>query len=280
MPFLAPKFRFALKAFAVLALAVAAAGATVMYGGLYDVSAIHQHTRPVHWALEIGMRESVKLRARFVKVPPLDDPALAQRGADLYRESCLKCHGAPGIAPEPFARGLMPVPNNLVQTALQWTPAEMYWVTRNGLKMTAMPAWEYRYPDADLWALVAFLLRMPKLTVADYAALKKEDARPGWNPDQAAGAGDAKRGPIILHQYGCTSCHRIPGVVGAFAYVGPPLNGIASRKYLGGRLPNTPENLVRWIRDPKGINPATLMPVVEVTEPHARDIAAYLATLH
>lgn len=161
MPFLAPKFRFALKAFAGLALAVAAAGATVMYGGLYDVSAIHQHTRPVHWALEIGMRESVKLRARFVKVPPLEDPSLAQRGADLYRESCLKCHGAPGIAPEPFARGLMPVPNNLVQTALEWTPAEMYWVTRNGLKMTAMPAWEFRYPDGDLWALVAFLRLMP-----------------------------------------------------------------------------------------------------------------------
>ena len=280
MPFLASKFRFALKAFAVLAAAGAAAGLGVTYFGLYDVSAIHQHTRPVHWALEIGMRESVKLRARAVKVPELDDPALAQRGADLYRESCLKCHGAPGVAPEPFARGLMPVPNNLAQSSLEWTPAELYWVTRNGLKMTAMPAWEFRYPDADLWAIVAFLRLMPKLTAAEYAALKKADAAPAWNPDHASAAGDAKRGPIVLHQYGCTSCHRIPGVVGAISYVGPPLDGIASRKYLGGRLPNTPENLVRWIRDPKSVNPATLMPNVEVTENHARDIAAYLATLH
>ena len=86
-----------------------------------------------------------------------------RRGFAHYRDSCLKCHGAPGVAPEPFARGLMPLPNNLAQTALESTPAEMYWVTKNGLKMTAMPAWEFRYPDEDLWAIVAFLRRLPKL---------------------------------------------------------------------------------------------------------------------
>ncbi len=274
---LAQKYQFALKALAVLAIAATVAVLGMIFSGAYDVSAIHQHIRPVHWALDTGMRQAVKLRARFVTAPALEDPALALRGAQLYRESCLKCHGAPGIAPEPFARGLMPVPNNLVQSALEWTPAELYWVTRNGLKMTAMPAWEFRYPDADLWAIVAFLRLMPKLTVAEYAALPRANAETVWNPSQAAG--DPKRGAITLHQYGCTSCHRIPGVVGAMAYVGPPLDGIAGRKYLGGRLPNTPENLVRWIRDPKSVNPATLMPVVDVTEAHARDIAAYLATL-
>ena len=273
---LAPKHRFALRVVAALALAAALALLATMYSGLYDVTAVRQHTKPVHWALDTGMRRAVQAHARGTQVPPLEDPALAQRGFALYRASCLQCHGAPGVAPEPFARGLMPLPNNLAQTALEGTPAELYWVTKNGLKMTAMPAWEFRYADEDLWAIVAFLRMLPKLTAAEYAALKGEVIP----RQEKATTPDAKRGATALLQYACTSCHRIPGIVGADTHVGPPLKGIASRKYLAGRLPNTPENLVRWIRDPKSVNPATLMPNVEVTEAHARDIAAYLATLH
>jgi mono/diheme cytochrome c family protein/cytochrome c551/c552 len=277
---LAQKHRFALRALAGLAATAAIAGLAMIYSGAYDVSAIRQHTHPVHWALDTAMRQAVKLRARGVKTPPLDDPALAQRGAVLYRGSCLQCHGAPGIAPEPFARGLMPLPNSLAQTALERTPAEMYWVTKNGLKMTGMPAWEYRYADEELWAIVAFLRQLPKLTVESYEALaKKEHQEKKDAPTQAVTSPDARRGAVALNQYACTSCHRIPGIVGATAHVGPPLEGIAGRKYLAGRLPNTPENMLRWIREPKSVNPATLMPDLDVTEAHARDIAAYLATL-
>jgi mono/diheme cytochrome c family protein len=254
-----------------------AAVLAVVFSGAYDVSALHQHTRPVHWALETSMRQGVKLRARNIQAPPLDDPALAGRGLAHYRASCARCHGAPGVAPEPFARGLMPLPNNLAQTALEWTAAELFWVTKHGLKMTGMPAWEYRYPDEELWAIVAFLKLQPKLTAQAYQALATQDVEKRAGP--APAAADARRGAIALHQYACTSCHRIPGIVGAMANVGPPLEGIARRKYLGGRLPNTPENLVRWIRDPKSVSPATLMPDLDVTETHARDIAAYLATL-
>lgn len=265
---------------AALALAAAAVLLGAVYSGAYDVSALHQHTRPVHWALDTGMRQAVRLRARNVSVPPLDDPALAQRGFRHYRDSCLKCHGAPGVAPEPFARGLMPQPNNLAQSALEWTPAELYWVTKNGLKMTGMPAWEYRYPDEELWAIVAFVQQLPKLTVETYSGFEKKPLN--GKREQATPStisADPRRGALALQQYACTTCHRIPGIVGATAHVGPPLEGIASRKYLAGRLPNTPANLVRWIRDPQGVNPATLMPNLEVTEAHALDIAAYLATL-
>ncbi|MEK6244670.1 MAG: c-type cytochrome [Pseudomonadota bacterium] len=278
---MAPKYRFALQTFSALSIAAAIALLGAIYTGAYDVTATHQHTRPVHWALDTAMRQAVRLRAKGVKVPVLDDPALAQRGFVHYRGSCLQCHGAPGVAPEPFARGLMPLPNSLAQTALEWTSAELYWVTRSGLKMTGMPAWEFRYPDEDLWAIVAFVKLLPKLTAADYAAMDRgssEKSTSRWTGDLPT-AGDARRGAIALQQYACTSCHRIPGMVGAAAHVGPPLEGIASRKYLAGRLPNTPENMIRWIREPKNISPATLMPDLDVTEHHARDIAAYLATL-
>ena len=91
--------------------------------------------------------------------------------------------------------------------------------------------------------------------------------------------GDAARGPELMRKYGCQSCHTIPGVVGANGLVGPPLAGIASRSYIGGVLPNAPDNMLRWIRDPKAVSPLTAMPNTGVTASDARHIAAYLYTL-
>ena len=91
--------------------------------------------------------------------------------------------------------------------------------------------------------------------------------------------GDPSRGPDLMRKYGCQSCHTIPGVVGANGLVGPPLAGIASRSYIGGVLPNAPDNMLAWIQDPKRVDPKTAMPNVGVTPSDARHIAAYLYTL-
>lgn len=82
---------------------------------------------------------------------------------------------------------------------------------------------------------------------------------------------------ILLH--GCGSCHHIPGVRGAVSWVGPPLTAWARRGYVAGRLPNTPENLVPWLRDPQSISPGSAMPNLGLSEAEARDAAAYLYTV-
>lgn len=91
--------------------------------------------------------------------------------------------------------------------------------------------------------------------------------------------GDPHRGAELIRQYGCGSCHLIPGVGGAEGMVGPPLEHLASRTHLAGRLENDVPNLMRWIRHPQQVEPGNLMPEMGVTEAHARDIAAYLYTL-
>jgi cytochrome c2 len=91
--------------------------------------------------------------------------------------------------------------------------------------------------------------------------------------------GEPGRGPVLIRKYGCQTCHTIPRVPGADGMVGPPLDRLAGRTYLAGRLPNTPQNLMRWIRDPQGISPGTAMPQMGVTEQDGRDIAAFLYTL-
>lgn len=92
--------------------------------------------------------------------------------------------------------------------------------------------------------------------------------------------GNPERGRLALTQYACQSCHRIPGITGSDVHVGPPLDGLAGRTHIARSLPNTPENLVRWIRDPRQVDPATAMPMMGVSQADAVDMSAYLLKKH
>ena len=102
---------------------------------------------------------------------------------------------------------------------------------------------------------------------------RKAEARP-------VAGGDAERGKIAIGEYGCGSCHTIPGIRSANGLVGPPLTDWSERGMIAGYVPNTTDFLIRWIEVPRAIKPMTAMPNLAVPESDARDIAAYLYTLH
>ena len=87
---------------------------------------------------------------------------------------------------------------------------------------------------------------------------------------------DVARGAVALQQYGCGACHRIPGISGGDGVVGPPLVDMARRVYIGRGVPNTPENMIRWIRAPQEFAPGSAMPDMQVTVTDAAAMAAYL----
>ncbi|MDS1139734.1 c-type cytochrome [Pusillimonas sp. SM2304] len=269
------------------AASAALLGGLFVYSGVYDVSATDQHTAPVYHLLETSLRRSVKLRTSGTEVPNLEDTGRVVAGFKLFRSHCVQCHGAPGIAPQPFALGLTPAPASLVASAQEWTAAETHWIIRRGIKMSGMPAWQYRMSDEEIWDVVAFMKVLPTLSPADYARWSREHAEtPSATPQapitsaaQEARLGDAGAGKKALQQYLCATCHAIPGVVGADKHVGPPLAGIANRQYIAGVLPNTPANMLRWLRKPTGVDPLSAMPDLGVSEQDARDIAAFLYTL-
>ncbi|GGC64598.1 cytochrome c [Siccirubricoccus deserti] len=93
---------------------------------------------------------------------------------------------------------------------------------------------------------------------------------------RAITGGDPARAPALLRRYGCAGCHTIPGVPGADGKVAAPLAGLRARVYIGGVVPNTAENLVVWLLDPRALSPRTAMPATGITEAEARDVAAYL----
>lgn len=102
----------------------------------------------------------------------------------------------------------------------------------------------------------------------------------GREPNYYVPGGNADSGKLAIETYGCGSCHTIPGVRIATGAVGPPLFFWSRRTYIAGEVPNTPDYLVRWIQVPQAIEPGTAMPNLGVPEKAARDIAAYLYTLH
>ena len=91
--------------------------------------------------------------------------------------------------------------------------------------------------------------------------------------------GDVHRGADVINRYRCGACHVIPGIHDAHGMVGPPLLYFSERTFIGGEVPNTPQNLVQWIRSPKSIEAGTAMPELGLSEQEARDAAAYLYTL-
>jgi mono/diheme cytochrome c family protein len=276
-----------LASFAAALAAGLAVAALVVFRGLYDVGATTEHTQPVYSLLETTMKHSVRQRAAGIQPPPLAEPSLISRGAACYRDHCVQCHGGPGVAPGPVGMSMQPLPGPLVDAARRWQARELYWITRNGIRMSGMPAWELRMSEQDIWAVVGFIGQLPQMSPADYQARMAAERSQVCTLPSSGDTGAAlmsrpadERAQLVLRQYVCIACHTIPGLTSSQPQVGPPLGGMARRSLIAGRLPNTAENLVRWIRAPQSVKPGSAMPDLGVTEEHAQLIAAYLSRLH
>lgn len=96
---------------------------------------------------------------------------------------------------------------------------------------------------------------------------------------QQVGAGEPEIGSRLIVDYGCVSCHVVPGIDAEPAYVGPPLDHWGRRSYIAGNLTNNEANLVRWLTDPQAVEQGTAMPDLDVSEQDAVNMAAYLLSL-
>ena len=88
--------------------------------------------------------------------------------------------------------------------------------------------------------------------------------------------GDPVRAPNLLRRYGCGGCHTIRGIARADGKVAAPLQDLRERVYIAGVVPNTSDNLVKWIINPQALSPRSAMPATGISESEARDVAAYL----
>ncbi len=148
--------------------ALGGAGLMVIETGAFDARASTPHDIFTAWSTHTTMIHSMRRGARDVHPPAAFTPAETIAGMRLYEQRCMACHGGPGVARAAWVQGMNPSPPFLLDASRRWTRGQLFWVVKNGVKMTGMPAWGLTESDGDIWNLVAFLEAMPQMKPADF----------------------------------------------------------------------------------------------------------------
>jgi mono/diheme cytochrome c family protein len=166
----------------VLAIILAAAAAAFFFGGFYNVAATEPNPGVVDWALQHIRGASINRRAVDQPPMPMEEPAIVQAGARAFASrGCANCHGAPGVMWAKFSEGVRPDPPDLKDVANDLTPAQIFWVVRNGINMTGMPGFGLlETPDQEIWTIAAFVKKLPEVSEDDYK---------GWTAEPASASG-------------------------------------------------------------------------------------------
>ncbi len=157
-----------------VALTIAALGTggfLFAWSGLAPISASAGHWPITNWLLHFVMRNAVETQAIGIEKPSLTDPALVLKGAGHYATGCAFCHGAPGQEPPLIPQQMTPKPPYLPPIIFEWTPEQLFWIVKHGIKATAMPAWVSQQRDDEVWAMVAFLQALPAMSPEQYREL-------------------------------------------------------------------------------------------------------------
>jgi mono/diheme cytochrome c family protein len=144
---------------AAIALAVVVPLAAFAYvkSGIYNVGASNPHTKFTEWLTHETMIHSVRSHAKSIVAPASAGAAQVRRGFCEYETHCVACHGASAVARERWVSGMEPAPPYLLDATQRFRPRELFWIAKNGIKMTGMPSWRNSMSDAELWDVVAFL---------------------------------------------------------------------------------------------------------------------------
>jgi mono/diheme cytochrome c family protein len=156
----------------ILAIVVAVGAAVFFFGGFYSVAGTAEDPGVVNWTLIRVRMASVDRHATERPTASLDDPALVRAGARAFAErGCTNCHGAPGVEWAKFSEGLRPDPPDLKDIVNDREPRQLFWVIKNGIKMTGMPSFGLiQVDDKEIWSIVAFLKKLPSVSEADFKA--------------------------------------------------------------------------------------------------------------
>lgn len=164
-----------LKTLVVLGAVAGLGGVGFLYSGLYNIGADDHHYKPVYWALETLRERSIAARSSGIEVPPLDDPNMLLAGGADYNEMCSGCHLKPGKKQSEISAGLYPQPPNLTiadaDENAKAVAAERFWIIKHGIKASGMAAFGPTHDDARIWAMVAFIQKLPTLDAAQYQIL-------------------------------------------------------------------------------------------------------------
>jgi mono/diheme cytochrome c family protein len=154
----------------IVLLVLAGFAGIYIYIGAYNIGADAPHSRFVYGTLDALRERAIANHSRNIEVPSnLSDPKRIAAGAGLYGEMCAGCHLGPGLEKSEISQGLYPPAPELAR-ATDRPPAQQFWITKHGVKLSAMPAWGKTHDDQLIWDMVAFLQALPKTSPEQYEA--------------------------------------------------------------------------------------------------------------
>ena len=169
-----------------LAIMVGIAAVAFLFGGFYSVAGTAEDPAIVTWALTQVRTASINRHASDKPPASINDPAGVQAGARAFAtHGCANCHGAPGVNWAKFSEGLHPDPPDLKEVVDQLSPAQLFWVVKNGINMTGMPSFaQAGATDDEICSIAAFLKKLPSISEADYKAWTASSSAPGPTQDK------------------------------------------------------------------------------------------------
>ncbi|MGC2423295.1 MAG: cytochrome c [Nitrospirota bacterium] len=144
------------------------------YWGVFDVAASVPHTAFARWYFGTLTDHSVERYSSGIKLPQEYFSASPIEGFRKYDKMCAPCHGAPGINKSDTAKGMMPEPPDLSKSVKDMKAEEVFWIVKNGIKMTAMPSFGKSRNDNDIWELAAFVKKLPEISPEVYSQFKEK----------------------------------------------------------------------------------------------------------
>jgi mono/diheme cytochrome c family protein len=94
--------------------------------------------------------------------PDVNNPVAATpdnliEGAKEYEEHCAVCHGGAQARISPLNNKFSPPVPQLINRVPHDPEPWLFWVTKHGVRMTGMPAWDGILTDDEIWKTVAFI---------------------------------------------------------------------------------------------------------------------------
>ncbi|WP_373079460.1 cytochrome c [Zhongshania sp.] len=176
-----------LKSVFALAMSALIVITATIYSGVYPFGADTPHNNLTYWLLDTARDRSVAVASKDIAVPDLQQVDLLIAGATDYNEMCSGCHLQPGQKSSEISLGLYPAPPNLSAVKSSEMKNEtlaqrQFWTIKHGIKASGMPAWGLTHSDERIWAMVAFLQKLPHMTALQYqilsqAGISQEDSQ-------------------------------------------------------------------------------------------------------
>jgi mono/diheme cytochrome c family protein len=93
---------------------------------------------------------------------PANRSTSVEEGDKLYGTECADCHGLDGKSPTDAGRWMYPRTANLISSETQqYSDRELFWIVKNGLRFSGMPAFGKVETDDHIWNLVHYIRKLP-----------------------------------------------------------------------------------------------------------------------